>query len=58
MIEVCRRVRPVARIVPPPPIALRRADWSQAEKRLMSAYPTPVGGVTTARTVEDGRGDR
>ena len=57
-IEGCRRVRPVARIVPPPPIALRRADRSQAEKRLPGAYPIPVGGMAAARTVEDGRGDR
>ena len=58
VIEVCRRGRPVARIVPlssaPPP----SADWSLAEERLLAAYPTPVGGVTATQTIVDGRGDR
>ena len=58
VIEVCRRGRPVARIVPlssaPPP----SADWSQAETRLLAAYPMPVGAVTATQTIVDGRGDR
>ena len=58
VIEVCRRGRPVARIVPlssaPPP----SADWSQAEERLLAAYPMPVAGVSATRTIGDGRGDR
>ena len=57
VIEVCRRGRPVARIVPlssvPPP-----SDWSHAERRLQAAYPTPSGGTTAAQTIADGRGER
>ena len=58
VIEVCRRGRPVARIVPLPSIPPRSADWSQAGKRLLAAYPTPIGGVSAAQTIVDGRGDR
>ena len=58
VIEVCRRGRPVARIVPLPSIPPQSADWNQAEKRLQAAYPTPVGGVTAAQTIVDGRGER
>lgn len=58
VIEVCRRGRPVARIVPLSSDPPRSADWSQAETRLLAAYPTPVGGVTATQTIEDGRGDR
>ena len=58
VIEVCRRGRPVARIVPLPSVVPQSADWSQAEERLLAAYPTPAGGVTAAQTIVDGRGDR
>ena len=58
VIEVHRRGRPVARIVPLPSVAPRTADWSQAENRLLTVYPTPIGGVTAAQTIVDGRGDR
>ena len=58
VVEVCRRGRPVARIVPLPASAPQSADWSQAATRLEAVYPTPVGGVTGAQTVADGRGDR
>lgn len=56
-IEVVRRGRPVARIVP-----LRAAappcDWSHAADRLREAYPEPVGGIAAADLVADGRGER
>ena len=58
VIEVRRRGRPVARIVPLPSAASRTADWSQAGNRLLTVYPTPVGGVTAAQAIADGRGDR
>ena len=58
VIEVCRRGRPVARIVPLSSVPPPSADWSQAEERLLAAYPTPVGGVTATQTIVDGRGDR
>ena len=58
VIEVHRRGRPVARIVPLPCVAPRIADWSQAGNRLLTAYPAPVGGVTAAQAIVDGRGDR
>jgi len=58
VIEVCRRGRPVARIVPLSSDPPRSADWSQAETRLLAAYPAPVGGVTATQIIEDGRGDR
>lgn len=58
VIEVCRRGRPVARIVPLPSVVPQTADWSRAGERLLAAYPTPAGGVTAAKTIVDGRGDR
>ena len=58
VIEVRRRGRPVARIVPLSSDSPRSADWSQAETRLLAVYPAPVGGVTATQTIEDGRGDR
>ena len=58
VIEVRRRARPVARIVPHSSGAPRSADWSQAETRLLAAYPAPVGGVTATQVIEDGRCDR
>ena len=58
VIEVRRRGRPVARIVPLSSDPPRSADWSQAEERLLAAYPTPVSGVTATQTIVDGRGDR
>ena len=58
VIEVRRRGWPVARIVPLPSAAAPRSDWSQAEKRLQAAYPTPADGTTAAQTIADGRGER
>ena len=58
VVEVCRRGRPVARIVPLPSAAAPRSDWSHAEKRLQAVYPTPAGGTTAAQTIADGRGER
>ena len=57
VIEVRRRGRPVARIVPLSSGPLR-SDWSGAEKRLQAASPTPSGGTTAAQTIADGRGER
>ena len=57
VVEVHRRGRPVARIVPVPSGPLP-SDWSHAEKRLREAYPTPSGGTTAAQTIADGRGER
>ena len=56
-IEVLRRGRPVARIVPLPSES-QPCDWSDAERRLQSTYPTPVGGVSAARIIVEGRGER
>ena len=56
MIEVGRRGRPVARIVPLPCVAPRTADWSQTGNCSLAAYPTPVGDVTAAQAIVDGRG--
>ena len=58
VIEVSRRGRPVARIVPLSSDPPRSADWSQAETRLLAVYPAPVGGVTATQIIEDGRGER
>ena len=58
VIEVCRRGRPVARIVPLSSVPPPSADWSQAEERLLAAYPMPAGGETATQTIVDGRGDR
>ena len=62
VIEVRRRGRPVARIVPlssgPLSSGPPRSDWSGAEKRLQAASPTPSGGTTAAQTIADGRGER
>ena len=56
-IEVRRRGRPVARIIPAPSAAAP-SDWSHAEQRLQEVYPSPVGGITAAQTIADGRGER
>ena len=56
-IEVLRRGRPVARIVPLPSES-QPCDWSNAGQRLQSAYPTLVAGICAARNVADGRGER
>lgn len=57
VIEVHRRGRPVARIVPvpsePPP-----SDWSDVERRLREVYPSPSGGNTASEIIADGRGER
>ena len=45
VVEVCRRGRPVARIVPLPSVVPQSADWSRAGKNACwAAYPTPAGG--------------
>lgn len=56
-IEVRRRGRPVARIIPVPSAAAP-SDWSHAEQRLQEVYPSPIGGITAAQTIADGRGER
>ena len=56
-IEVVRRGRPVARIVPLPTES-QQCDWSDAARRLQSAYPALVGGTSAARIIAEGRGDR
>ena len=56
-IEVLRRGRPVARIVPLPSEP-QPCDWSEAARRLQSAYPTLTGGTSAARIIADGRGER
>ena len=56
-IEVVRRGRPVARIVPLPTES-QQCDWSDAPRRLQSAYPALVGGTSAARIIAEGRGDR
>ena len=58
VVEVRRRGRPVARIVPLVSTAAPRSDWSHAEKRLQAVYPTPADGTTAAQTIADGRGER
>ena len=57
-IEVLRRGRPVARIVPLPS-APSGADWSHAARRLQAAYPEiRQGDTTAAQLIADGRGER
>lgn len=56
-VEVLRRGRPVARIVPLPSDG-EPCDWSSAGQRLQSAYPTLVAGISAARIIADGRGER
>ena len=56
-IEVRRRGRPVARIIPAPSAAAP-SDWSRAGQRLQQVHPCLVGGITAAETVVDGRGER
>ena len=57
-IEVLRRGLPVARIVPLPS-AQTPADWSDAATRLEATYPrSRTGGITAARIISDGRGER
>jgi prevent-host-death family protein len=56
-IEVLRRGRPVARIVPLPSES-QPCDWSDAARRLQSVYPTLPGGTSAARIIADGRGER
>ena len=55
--EVLRRGRPVARIVPLPSES-QPCDWSEASRRLQSAYPALVGGISAARIIAEGRGER
>ncbi len=57
VIEVRRRGRPVARIVPLPSVP-SQSDWNDAEKRLQAVYPTTCGGTTAAQTIAEGRGER
>ena len=56
-IEVVRRGRPVARIVPLPATS-QACDWSDAEKRLQAVYPTPIGGTPASQLILEGRGER
>lgn len=56
-VEVLRRGRPVARIVPLPSES-QPCDWGNAGQRLQSAYPTLVAGISAARIIADGRGER
>ena len=56
-IEIVRRGRPVARIVPLRSVA-QPCDWSHAAGRLREAYPEPVGGMAASDLIADGRGDR
>lgn len=56
-IEVLRRGRPVARIVPLPSES-QPCDWSNVERRLQSAYPALVGGTSAAQIIAEGRGER
>ena len=55
--EVHRRGQPIARIVPVPSEPLP-SDWSRAERRLRNVYPSRDSGITAAKTVADGRGER
>ena len=57
VIEVHRRGRPVARIVPVPSEPAQ-SDWSHAERRLREVYPRSSSGITAAETIADGRGER
>ena len=57
LVEVHRRGRPVARIVPVP-AGPSHSDWTCAEERLLEAYPTPSGGTTAAQAIAEGRGER
>ena len=56
-IEVLRRGRPVARIVPLPSEG-QPCDWSDTARRLQSVYPTLAGGTSAARIIAEGRGER
>ena len=56
-IEVVRRGRPVARIVPLQPSS-HACDWSDAERRLRSVYPTLIGGAPASQIIADSRGER
>lgn len=56
-IEVVRRGQPVARIVPIVATS-HECDWSDAEQRLQSVYPTLVGGLPASQIIADGRGER
>ena len=56
-VEVVRRGRPVARIVPLPPSS-QACDWSGAEQRLQSVYPNLIEGTPASQLIADGRGER
>lgn len=58
-VEIRRRDRPVARIVPVTPLAERRVDWSdvQSWRRQLFGRRKPRGNPISA-TIYDGRGDR
>jgi len=58
-IEVRRRKRPVARIVPLAGSPPRSADWSGVQARLDQIYGgRRVAGTTASQLVYDGRGER
>jgi len=64
IIPISRWVHRSGKVVEEPPsdksapIAAPPADWSCVEARLQEIYPTPIGGVSLAELVSEGRGDR
>jgi len=56
-IEVKRRGRPIARLVPVP-VAETHADWTGAKTRLHAQFPALVRGRTVAEFIDEGRGER
>ncbi len=57
VIEVHRRGRPVARIVPVSTKA-PSTDWSEVARRLAEINPSPVKGTTAAQIILDDRSER
>lgn len=58
-IEIRRRRRPVARLVPIPPSPDGPVDWSGLNERLARMYGgRMVGGKTAGELVAEGRGER
>ena len=58
-IEVRRRKRPVARIVPLAVGPVRKADWSGLRTRLDAIYGgRRVSGPPASQLIEEGRGER
>ncbi len=42
----------------PRPATPHACDWSDAERRLQSVYPTLIGGLPASQIIADGRGER